>query len=359
MLNIPHLHIARSIRRSKMIMQRSCTYYTPILHGIRNSTSNKCERSTGATSVGHGATSVWSRAGLRWGSATGDGSVAAGATCATLAVARVRAGASASWLGVRGRVISLVAGVLLVVRWRADALGRDGAGGSCGSRATSARGGGARSVLFVVVLGGDVVAGQVVERVAAVGWDDAEGDLLVSAVVQLVPPDVGGALGEDAAGNVLPVRLGGLGAGAGLARLRASNWPTGLGDPHWLALSGADGSVVGLEEEALGVVDAVLVDGLEVWVGINTYPVQRGHNFRVAVINVGSPGVLEIMSAWLIEDASVDTYDVTNWHIGPWSTLENLTCASNVVNEQLWLGTWPRLVLDTSRADTVEILRPN
>lgn len=64
-----------------------------------------------------------------------------------------------------------------------------------------------------------------------------------------------------------------------------------LSDPHILAHGCANGGIVGVEEETCSVLDAVLVDGLEVWVCVYTNPVEGFDERVVGGVNVGSPGV--------------------------------------------------------------------
>lgn len=87
-----------------------------------------------------------------------------------------------------------------------------------------------------------------------------------------VPPGVGCA--EDLAGNGLPVSLSVLDGSHALTRERTRHRPTSLGDPDRLALRSGNGGIVGVEEQRGTVLDTVGLGVLEVWVSINTQPVD-------------------------------------------------------------------------------------
>lgn len=210
-----------------------------------------------------------------------------------------------------------------------------GLAGRCGGRAASRLGRagclggrGRRSRLLA--------AGQVVKRVGVdVVGDDAERRRRSGwlRVTESVPEGVGVA--DQLASDCLPVLLSVLGGSLSLARLVTRHWPASLGNPDGLAVGSSDSSLVRLIEERLGVLDRVVESRLEVWVSVETEPVNSLNDGAVRTIGPVVPGV-----------------NVTNWE-APVLGLDLV----DVLNQSVWTSTNTRLVDDTSWADTVQILR--
>lgn len=201
-------------------------------------------------------------------------------------------------------------------------------GGSLGLGARCLGGRGRRGRLLA--------AGQVVKGVAVdVGWDDTErrrgGSWL--GITKSVPESVD--LSDQLAGHGLPVGLGVRGGGLGRARHLTGYRPAGLGNPHRLPVGGLDGGLVRGVEQRLAVVDGVLKSGLEVWVSIETEPVNGLNDSVVGRVSPVVPGV----------DVSDGEAPVLGLNL------------VDVFDQSVRSGTNARLVDHTSWADAVEVLR--
>lgn len=184
-------------------------------------------------------------------------------------------------------------------------------------------------------------AGQVVERSVVEVWsNNREGDRARARrrVVQGEPPQVGAS--EELASNSLPVGLGVLSRGDSLAGVGALDWPSGLSNPHGLAIGDVDGGVVAGKEELSAVLDAVCLSSLVVWVSIHSKPVDSVDDGGVAAVDPGGPGV-----------------DVSQLRTARRSAADQVADLVDVVDEAGWSLTTAAVVLNASRSDAVQVLR--
>lgn len=159
-------------------------------------------------------------------------------------------------------------------------------------------------------------------------------------VLKSVPPSVGRT--QKRARNLVPVCLGVLDGRdcitLGLTRGR----PSSLGDPDGLGADGTLGVIKSLEEERFGIVDAVLLGVLEVWVGIVTNPVQSVDDLRIGAVNPGRPGI-----------------DVTDGSRTQRSARDGGFHLVDVGQDHIRPGTDSSICLLTRDRVTVQILRPD
>merc|ERR1711939_484247 len=109
------------------------------------------------------------------------------------------------------------------------------------------------------------------------------------SVLENVPPDV--PVADQGAGNLAPVDLCVLSASDSLVQRLSNDWPSGLGNPDWLAHACAFGSIKSFIERRVGNIDAVVDSGLEVRVGVHTEPIACFSDGGVAAVHPSSPGV--------------------------------------------------------------------
>ena len=119
----------------------------------------------------------------------------------------------------------------------------------------------------------------------------------------------------------------------------AGDRPSGLGDPDVLAACGADGGVVGVEEELRAVVDAVRHRGLEVGVGVYAEPVDGLDDGAVGAVHPVVPGV-----------------DVADGSAGESGASDGLADLTDVGDEVGGLSAVARLGGDAGGGETVEVL---
>lgn len=175
--------------------------------------------------------------------------------------------------------------------------------------------------------GGQLVANEAEAGVGGVG----------RGVLHGVPPHVG--LAEHGAADLLPVRLGVLERGDGLAEVLAADGEAGLGDPDGLAADGALGSLHGSVEQVLAVLNGVVVGVLEVGVGVQADPVASIDGSLVGAVDPRVPGV-----------------DVADRGIGQGGVGNDVTDHLDVLGQDVGADTGVLLVEDTSGGDAVQIL---
>lgn len=128
---------------------------------------------------------------------------------------------------------------------------------------------------------------------------------------------------QEIATNRVPVCLGIGSAWDGEVLGWTADWPAGLGDPDRLALSSVGGVAESLLEERGALVDTVDLSVLEVWVGVNTDPVDGGDDVAVGSVDPSSPGV-----------------NVANRGSGESGTRDGAANLLDVVDEGRWLLAW-------------------
>lgn len=100
--------------------------------------------------------------------------------------------------------------------------------------------------------------------------------------MESVPPNVG--FTEERATNVVPVGLSVGSAGDSITLVGTANWPASLGDPDWSATSDILGDGESILEEVGSSINAVGLGVLEVWVFVNTEPVQVVDDLGVGAV---------------------------------------------------------------------------
>lgn len=178
---------------------------------------------------------------------------------------------------------------------------------------------------------------------AQVGADDAEAGAgrVGGRVLQRVPPDVGGV--EERAPDVLPVGLGVLDGGDGLANGVAADGVARLGDPDGLAAAaGLGGLGEGVGEQRAALPDGVGHRVLEVRVGVHAEPVAGVDDGLVGPVVPRGPGV--------------DVADGAALERRPGDGVARLL---DVARDGVRLGPDVRPGLDPLRRVAVQVLRPD
>lgn len=141
--------------------------------------------------------------------------------------------------------------------------------------------------------GGNSRAGQVVERSGGeLRTDNTEtgAGRGLSSILEDVPVSVD-LVEKHATANLVPVGLCVVGRGNGQVLLVTADRPASLGDPESLVVGGSVDLVDGILEKRLSAGDVVGVGVLEVWVRIETEPVNSLNDGVVGGVVPGSPGV--------------------------------------------------------------------
>ena len=155
-----------------------------------------------------------------------------------------------------------------------------------------------------------------------------------------VPPSVHFA--ESWATNFVPVGLRIFWRSDCEVLCLSAYWPSSLGDPDLLSTNDGCCLIKSSLEQRLSTGDGIGFGVLEVWVCINSDPVDRVNDGFVGAVGPGSPGI-----------------DVSNGRSSERSSLQGSSELCDVSGESLWLCTISTAGGHSNWADSVQILTSN